>query len=179
MQRIDMPQRQALICHLIEEMRRNMSWAGHTHIQKCVLFLQGLFKTPTNYEFVLHLHGPYSFELRNDLTLMRTRSQLGVEERPGYGPSFTLGTRGNISIKTKSPYGTAIEFVAEELSWNDVRLLERLSTAFHLQNTLPDLDDNEVARELTRLKPHISHEQSVDAVSGVNHLRQKAANISS
>ena len=179
MGRMESSQRQVLICHLVQEMRNKGSWAGHTHIQKCVLFLQGLFQVPTEYDFVLHLHGPYSFELRDDLTLMRTRSQLDVEERPGYGPSFTIGTRGKLTLKTASPYSKTIEFVAEELSWNDVRLLERLSTALYLQNAFSSLGDKEVARELTRLKPHISFEQSVDAVSQVNLLREKVKGITS
>ncbi len=133
MRRIEMPQRQILICHLVEEMRNKKSWAGHTHIQKCVLFLQELFQIPTGYEFVLHLHGPYSFELRNDLTLMRTRSQLDVEERPGYGPSFTIGARGKLTLKTASPHSKSIEFdrVVEAL------LRSSLGTTFGFLNVYP------------------------------------------
>ena len=52
MERMNLPERRALICHLVDEMRENDSWAGHTHIQKCVLFLQDLFDVPTGYDFV-------------------------------------------------------------------------------------------------------------------------------
>ena len=137
MERMNLPDRRALICHLVDKMRENDSWAGHTHIQKSVLFLQELFGVPMGYEFVLYLHGPFSFELRNDLALMRARLQLDVEHRRGYGPSFILGTHGKPATESPTGYEDAIEFVARKLSWNDVRLLERLSTAFFLQQADP------------------------------------------
>ena len=177
MERMNLPERRALICHLVDEMRENDSWAGHTHIQKCVLFLQDLFDVPTGYDFVLYLHGPFSFELRDDLALMRARLQLDVDQRPGYGPSFTLGSRGKLATESPTEYKDAIEFVARELSWNDVRLLERLSTAFFLHQTYPCRGNTKIAAELNRLKPHISIGQARSAVHQVNELQQKVADL--
>ena len=42
MERMNQPDRRTLICHLVDGMREHDSWAGETHIQKCVLFLQNL-----------------------------------------------------------------------------------------------------------------------------------------
>ena len=173
MVRMNQLERRVLICHLVDEMRKKDSWTGHTHIQKCVLFLQGLFSVPTGYDFVLYLHGPFSFELRDDLALMRARLQLDVEQRPGYGSSFTLGTRGRLATKSPTEYKAAIEFIAQELSWNDVRLLERLSTAFFLQQADRSRGDHKTATEVNRLKPHISLDQARSAVRQVNELQLK------
>ena len=86
--------RRALICHLVASMREEDSWTGETQIQKSVMFLQRLLGVPLGYDFVLYLHGPFSFELRSELTLMRARLHLDVESRAHYGASFTLGPRG-------------------------------------------------------------------------------------
>ncbi len=173
MERMKQPDRRTLICHLVDGMREHDSWAGETHIQKCVLFLQDLVGVPMGYEFVLHLHGPFSFELRSELALMRARLQLDVEPHIGYGPSFTLGTRGKLAMKAPTRYETAIKFVAREISSGEVRSLERLSTAFFLQQTDPSRRDAAVAAEVNRLKPHISIEQARKAVDQVNELRQR------
>ena len=173
MERMNPPDRRILICHLVDGMRQHDSWAGETHIQKCVLFLQNLVGVPMEYEFVLHLHGPFSFELRSELALMRARLQLDVEPHIGYGPSFTLGTRGKLAMKVRTGYETAINFVAKEISPGEVRQLERLSTVFFLQQADPSRGDAEVAAEVNRLKPHISVEQAHEAVVQVNDLRQR------
>ena len=101
MERMKQPDRRTLICHLVDGMREYDSWAGETHIQKCVLFLQDLVGVPMGYEFVLHLHGPFSFELRSELALMRARLQLDVEPHIGYGPSFTLAGCGKTLRSTQ------------------------------------------------------------------------------
>ena len=174
--------RRALICHLVEAMRSKGSWAGETQIQKSVMFLQKLLNVPLGYDFVLYLHGPFSFELRSELTLMRVRLYLDVEPRAHYGASFTLGRRGEETVKTKPippEYQRAIEFVAKEISWNDVRSLEQLSTAYFLQDSDLSLEREDVATEMNRLKPHISVEQARRAVDSVDDLRSKAVTVGS
>ena len=170
-------ERRTLICYLIDAMRSEGSWAGETQIQKSVMFLQKLLKVPIGYDFVLYLHGPFSFELRSELTLMRVRLYLDVEPRAHYGPSFTLGRRGEEAVRTKtipSEYQQAIEFVAKEISWNDVRSLEQLSTAYFLKDDDPTLGREEVATRINELKPHISVEQARLAVDRVDALTSKS-----
>ena len=168
-------ERRTLICHLVKTMRDEHSWTGETQIQKSVMFLQELLDVPLGYDFVLYLHGPFSFGLRSELTLMRIRLYLDVEPRARYGPSFTLGRRGN-RVKPISPkYQCAIDFVAQQVSGNNVRSLERISTAFFLQNEYPLLKDGEVAEEIHRLKPHISIKQALRAIKEVDELKQEAA----
>ena len=175
-------ERRALICHLIDTMRDEESWAGETQIQKSVMFLQKLLNVPLGYDFVLYLHGPFSFELRSELTLMRVRLYLDVEPRAHYGPSFTLGRRGEETVKSKpipSEYQRAIEFVAKEVSGSDVRALERLSTAYFLQIDDESSDTQAIAAEINRLKPHISIPQALQAIEEVSELRQKVAAMKS
>ena len=166
--------RRALICHLVARMRKEDSWTGETQIQKSVMFLQRLLGVPLGYDFVLYLHGPFSFKLRSELTLMRARLHLDVESRAHYGASFTLGPRGKEATAGPSEYERSIEFVAREVSKNDVRSLERLSTAYFLQDNDPSLDSDEIAAEINRLKPHISVDDARQAVEAVDQLRRRA-----
>ena len=166
--------RRALICHLVASMREEDSWTGETQIQKSVMFLQRLLGVPLGYDFVLYLHGPFSFGLRSELTLMRARLHLDVESRAHYGASFTLGPRGKTVIARPSEHQRSIDFVAREVSKNDVRSLERLSTAYFLQDNNPSLDSNEIAAEINRRKSHISVEDARRAVEAVDELLRQA-----
>lgn len=168
-------ERRILVSTLVKKMREKDSWAGETHIQKCVLFLQELTKVPLCYEFVLYKHGPYSFELRNELAEMRASLYLEVEPRIGYGPSFTLGPWGQKAVGKPHSYSLAVEFVCDKISTRDVRSLERISTAFFIQSE-PDnseLNSVDVARRVNKLKPHISFEEARVAVNEVAAIKDK------
>ena len=178
MKRIGQIERRSLLCHLVAEMRDVESWAGETQIQKSVMFLQELLGVPLGYEFVLYKHGPFSFDLRSELALMRARLQLDVEPNLHYGPSFIPGVRGLLAIKAPTRHENAIKFVAEKVSVKDTRPLERISTAFFLQEKLPLLSSSQIASEIDRLKPHISIEQAHFAVQEVDALRLSAPQAS-
>ena len=168
-------ERRTLVSALVKTMRDKDSWAGETHIQKCIFFLQEMLNVPLGYQFVLYKHGPYSFDLRNELAAMRALLYLEVEPRSGYGPSFTLGHWGQRAAETPSSYSDAVEFVCDEISTKDVRRLERISTAFFIQSE-PDnseLNSVEVAKRVIELKPHISFGEARVAVSEVAGLRDK------
>ena len=175
MERMTTGERRTLVTALVKSMRDKDSWAGETHIQKCIFFLQKMLKVPLDYEFVLYKHGPYSFDLRSELAEMRARLYLEVEPRSGYGPSFTLGHWGKRAAETPSSYSDAVEFVCDEISTKDVRRLERISTAFFIQSE-PDnseLNSVEIAKRVIELKPHISFGEARVAVSEVAGLQDK------
>ena len=164
-----------MVTALVKSMRDKDSWAGETHIQKCIFFLQKMLKVPLGYEFVFYKHGPYSFDLRSELAEMRARLYLEVEPRSGYGPSFTLGHWGRKASDKSFNHSDEVEFVCDEISTKDVRSLERISTAFFIQSE-PDnseLNSVEVAKRVIELKPHISFGEARVAVSEVAGLRDK------
>ena len=167
--------RGVLLCHLVAAMGRAKSWAGETHMQKSVMFLQKLLDVPLGYQFVLYKHGPFSFDLRSELAVMRARLQLDVEPHLGYGPSFTLGRWGERAIWQPTNYDHEIEFVANRISPKDTRLLEQLSTAFFLTDKYPRQTSGQIAQEINRLKPHISIEQATQAIEDAMRLRAEVA----
>ena len=85
---MDQLQRASLIIDLIEKLTEKGSWCGETHIQKAVYFLQELTKVPMGFNFILYKHGPFSFDLRDELAAMRAYRLLEIELRPPYGPGL-------------------------------------------------------------------------------------------
>lgn len=176
-EQLDRRELRALLCALTGTMREKGSWTGHTQIQKSCLFLQKLLGVPLRYEFELYLHGPYSFELRDDLDLMIELEELELEPRPGYGPSFLVTDRGRQLSQGNARFETEIEFVAQQIAQRDIRQLEQLSTAYFLSVQDNDLSDDGIPAEVNRLKPHISVEVARDALAEVKALARQAKEL--
>ena len=178
--------RGAVVCLLVKDMRDKGSWAGETHVQKSTLFLQEMLGVQMGYRFALHLHGPYSFDLSEELAHMQAIRVLRTEPRPGYGASFNLGKWGKNAIaafkdgeqeREQKRLDDAIAFVAERISRRNTRALERISTAFFLKKKYPKKTDSEIAELINRLKPHISVKASLDAIDEVKRLKADAAGL--
>ena len=175
MKRMNRPDREDLICHLVDAMGEAGSWVGETQIQKSAMFLQELLNVPLGYQFVLYKHGPFSFDLRSELAEMRAGLRLGVEPHLGYGPSFTLAKWGRVAMERPTEYLDEIKFVAERISTEASRPVERISTAFYMTEKYPEQSNNEIAKEINRLKPHISEAQALLAIEEAGRLREEAA----
>ena len=115
---------QAILVEFVDRIRQAGSWAGETHIQKGVFFLQKMLGVPTPFEFVLYKHGPYSFDLHDQLADMRAHHILGIESRFPYGPSFRSGDLGQrtklLSKQVSQMYEKQLDFVAHHFSTKDV-----------------------------------------------------------
>ena len=91
---MDRLRRAALLTRLVERLRQQGSWCGETHVQKATFLLQRLMKVPLEYEFILYKHGPFSFDLRNELTSLRADDLLLLEPQvPPYGPRMICTER--------------------------------------------------------------------------------------
>lgn len=174
-------QRAAVLILLDREMLKRGSWCGETHIQKAAFLLQELMGVELEYEFVLYRHGPFSFDLRDELSLMQADDLLSVQLRhPAYGPSF-IPTEFSEAFLERFPKTTArhswqIEFIADELRNRNVAELERIATAFYLTQRAGQESTREKAEMLTDLKPHISPSDARDAFEYVDGLMERAAN---
>ena len=165
-------ERRAIIARLIKTMRNKGSWAGNTHVQKSVYFLQELMDIRTGYRFVMYKHGPFSFDLRDELTNMEADLLLDVELRNPYGPSFTMGYHDISDKKEASAYDYALTFVSDALADKDIRSLERIATALFTQTHNSEKNESELAELIIKMKPHITMPQAMDAIREVSKLRQ-------
>lgn len=171
----------ALLLSLIERMRSAGSWTGETHIQKCVYFINILFGVDLGHRFVMYKHGPYSFELRDELSAMRTRTMLTVEPRAPYGSSFNVGPASErlmgSHLELIGEHASALNFVSEKLSTRHVAELERLSAAAYVKRSDPQLDLERWAQALHGMKPHVSLESAKAALQEVAQLASQAETI--
>lgn len=174
--------RQAVVLGLIEAMSGEGSWSGETHIQKCAYFLQQALNVPLGFDFILYKHGPFSFDLREELGEMRSDRIIDFEAQLPYGPSLRAGSTAESLMrrfpKTIGMYQDQMQFVAAKVSHRDVVSLERLSTALYV--TSEDLKRTSIearAERIHDLKPHISTEQARIAVEEVDKILSEAAEI--
>ena len=170
--------RWAVVAQLVKVIRMNQGWAGETHIQKTLFFLQELLQVPTGYDFVLYKHGPYDFDLHDDLGTMLTNSILALDHQPLYGPRFRVGKLGDKVIQLGNhvvdQYKGEIKFVADTLGDKDVRELERLGTALLLKKQFPLLAQANLSSKLVELKPHVQERLASVAVREVFKIEEDA-----
>ena len=169
-------QRANILLALNEELRKARSWTGETHMQKATYFLQHLMDVPLNFEFILYKHGPFSFDLRDELTAMRAQGFLRLEPQYPYGPVVTMGERGellkNAYKNATDKYLPRIRFVSRKLGDRTVSGLERIATALYV--TLNDSVQGDRVKLLTTLKPHIPLHDAELAVSEIDKIIQEA-----
>jgi hypothetical protein len=160
-------------------MRKRDSWCGETHIQKATFLLQELLGVDAGFDFILYRHGPFSFDLRDELSSMQADDLLELCVRQqGYGPTYAPTTFSEEFLKrfpkTASRYSQRIEFIADELNNKGVAELERIATSVFIVNREGITDAVGLEERLIALKPHITETQAREASIYVNGLLQRA-----
>lgn len=167
----------ALLTNLIRRMRNNGSWCSETHLQKSTYVAQNLADVPLGFDFILYKHGPFSFDLRDELTSLRADGLVQLEPQPfPYGPKFKI-TENARRLQQKFPrtirrYADALEFVAEKLADMQVSELERLATALYAKANFADQDDQDRAQWIHRKKPHVSINEALAALEDVAEFEE-------
>lgn len=172
-------QRAALLTELVEQMHDHDSWCGETHLQKATFFLQELLGVDLGYDFVVYKHGPFSFDLRDELAGFASDKLIRYQPQvPPYGPRITVTGDGEkvqtIYPRTLARYADEISFVAEKLDARGVIDLERLATALYVTLDASQSNAEQRAEMLRRLKPHIPEPAALHAVHEVDQIRAEA-----
>src|SRR5439155_9345213 len=74
--------RAAILSFLARDLRTKGSWCGETHLQKAVYVLKDMLEVPVPYDFILYKHGPFSFDLRAELTSFRADGIFALQLQP-------------------------------------------------------------------------------------------------
>jgi len=142
------------------------SWAGETHMQKAVYCAQALLQVPFGFDFVIYKHGPYSFELADELAAMRANGFLEIIPRPPYGPSLQPGPRSRLLANDFNELvggqQEKLVFIARALGQKNVAELERIATLLYVQRKWADADP---VQKLVELKPHVRREDATTAAT--------------
>jgi len=176
-------QRAAIIVSLVEKLKDDGSWCGETNIQKAMYFLKEMMHIPLDFEFILYRHGPYSFDLKEELTALRADSILELKSsNPEYGPRYIPGSMRDYVLncfpKTIKRYSKKIEFVSSHLGEKGVVDLERLATALYVNVEKPEQGQENRAKRITEFKPHIAFMDSLEAVKQVDQMANEAGKLS-
>ncbi len=173
-------QRDVVLIRLIEALRDKGSWCGETHVQKAAYLLQDLVGVPMGFDFILYKHGPYSFDLRDELTGMRADGLVSLKvQDPNYGPSIVPETNAATLkarfTKTLAMHESQIAFVADRLGSKRVVELERLATALFIwKRYAPSADADLLATRVRFWKPHIAIGEASEAARTVARWREEA-----
>lgn len=175
-------QKAAVLARLVDRLRENKSWTGETHLQKGVFVLQELLRVPLGFDFMLYKHGPFSFDLRDELSTLRADYILDLEvQSPPYGPKFRTTDSGREiqrrHPKTLGQYDGQIDFVAKVLGSNGVAELERLATALYVTLEDGEAPVAERARRLNEVKPHVPLPEAYEAVEKLDEIRRQAESL--
>jgi hypothetical protein len=171
---------EALIARLARTLREQDSWTGETHLQKATYLLRELAGVPFDFDFILYKHGPFSFELRDELGDMQAdRYLLREPQVPPYGPRFGVTERGqrleSRFRRTMERYGPRVDWIAKRLQGRDVAALERLATALWVTNHLPEASAVEDrAAKLQEIKRHVAGDDAIAAVKEIDTLLASA-----
>lgn len=170
-------ERKAFLVKVVEYLQELESWCGETHIQKNVFFSQRLKKIPLNYDFTLYNHGPFSFELRDELNSMVADKFFIVEARNPYGASYKKGPLANkleecFFEKIQNHFNSSKE-ILKRFGKENVKELEKLSTALFFLEKNGNENHNCIAKKITELKNHISEDEIKVSIKKMNRLMEK------
>jgi hypothetical protein len=158
----------AILGAFVEKVRATGHPCGETLLQKAAYVMKELFEVPFTDEFRIHYYGPFSFQLRNRLSLLEAEEFLHVSPRD---PGVTYDTGERFSQlreqfpKTIANYQHAIDFAASQLGSLGVKELEPLTTALFVTRQHPDADAGARAAELMKLKPHVKNTAASAAIA--------------
>ena len=174
-------QRAAVITRLLDELHQQGSWCGETHVQKSVYFLQELLNVPTDYEFILYKHGPFSFELKDALSEFRADGLIDLIAQPyPYGPSYAATQTGEKFLtrypRTLSRHKKQITSAAKIAGKKGVKELEQLATALWVTCEVGSRSEpKKRAQFLHELKPHVSLQEALEAITSVDVIQKQFA----
>ncbi len=158
----------ALILDVVEELKGYESRAGKTHVQKAFSLLNARGDIPIPFQFILYKHGPYSFDIEEEMELMKSYSALISVPVQEFGVMLSSGNMADY-VKQRAPLSIeemkAIKRVCEFVGKRNVLELERISTAAWIRTQENIQDTNKVAQRLHELKPHVTVEDALKADS--------------
>lgn len=172
-------ERLGLLLTIAKGLREAGSWCGETHVQKTAYLLNELMGVNPGWKFVLYKHGPYSFDVHDDLVSAQALQLLVQEPKPPYGPSLELTEAGNRALdrpgETAANNLQSVRALASRLGPKNIFELEQLATAVYVTHSGVDADPAERARRLHELKPHVSPESAQRAVEEADSLQAEVS----
>lgn len=168
----------ALVLRLLIVLEENGSWCGETHLQKTAFCLKDITKVPFDYDFILYKHGPFSFDLKDELSFLRAYDLIRfiIRQYP-YGPSLSITERGQNFLekypKIQEKYKVGLNFIGKTLSNKNVAELEQIATALYITKKESIKEAAVITKRINEIKPHITLEKAAIAVKNIEDLSEE------
>lgn len=168
----------AVVSSIVKAGEKQDSRVTHTLMQKVVYLLQAALGVDTGYKFKLYYYGPYSDALWNDLRILSDLKALDiVADQNGYGYWISIANQKTVDLfsrETAEVPSNKVSDVMHLLGNESASFMELMATTHFVHSDLIKknnrANETSVAESVTRLKPHFSTEQVVEAL-GI--LREK------
>jgi hypothetical protein len=161
----------AILGAFVEKVRATGHACGETLLQKAAFVMKELLGVPLTNQFRIPYYGPFSFQLRDRLSLLEAEEFLRVSPRE-LGVTYDTGERFSQLReqfpKTIAKYQPAIDFAASQLGSLGVKELEPLTTALFVTQQQPDADASARAAKLMEIKPHVKPAEAHAAIAKVD-----------
>lgn len=148
----------AYILEAIRSLRKSGSWTGRTHVQKTLALVSAIVGADLPFSFVLYKHGPYSFEVNDEIDRMISYDALRSIPQGTYGPTLEPGDGECFTDAFGEGNQSALELIPKVAAYvgsRNVVSLEALATATWIRTRENVDDDLQVQNRLAELKPHL------------------------
>jgi uncharacterized protein YwgA len=173
--------RYALIAELAQRLQGKSPQFGKTSLQKMIYLLQELKGVPTNYQFSLYTHGPFTAQLLGDLDLVEALGAVKVHYViSGYGGYQISPDREAEPIRDKASEflnvnKAAIERVVDEFGAFSAKDLELRSTIVYLDRDVKRskkaLDRGGFIGLVKKIKPRFTPDAIAKALEELENKR--------
>jgi hypothetical protein len=164
---MDQLDRTALEVSLVEKLNQMGRRSNESAMQKAAYILQELLHVPLQYkDFYLHVDGPYSPSLRDDLAHMVSKGILRLEFRPGADwPHLEKGDNADRVLGRSGPriatYEPRLKLISQTLGKQDVFEAEKMVTALFIIHSLASKASVERKTELLRkMQPKLPEDEA-------------------
>jgi hypothetical protein len=161
----------AILGAFVEKVRSMGHPCGETLMQKAAFVMKELLDVPLSDPFRIHYYGPFSFQLRDRLSVLEAEEFISLSPRE-MGVTYDTGERfpqlREQFPKTLARYAPAIEFAATHLAPLGVKQLEPLTTALWVTRQQPQGSRAERAAKLMEIKPHVQLAEANEAIATVD-----------
>jgi hypothetical protein len=156
----------AFIIATVGALQDHEGWSGRTQLQKSLFLLKALTDVDVPFQYVLYKHGPYSFDLEEELVQVRSYAAVRVNPIPAYGVTLELDKNADY-VRRKAPLN-AVELqeigrICAFAAPKNVTALERIATAVWVRRQEGITEPYAVSQRVHVLKPHVSVEEAAAA----------------
>ncbi len=159
------------ICFLLDALKDKNGWAGMTHLQQGCYIAQRMLGVPLDYKFIQYTYGPYAFDLRDEVRMLRDHFILIQGFPPvGYGCSYDFYEDVEKWVEAKKDnckFKDEINFIAGWFLDKPAGILVALAAAYMINEKYPDAGREERIKKLIAWKPFMTEPEAISCFEDV------------